>query len=63
MIEIDNFTIEDSGDVKSEFPGTSWDIDGSFFFEDKDELKQFKEDLKKLFEPHAVGQIKIYEWR
>jgi nitrate reductase assembly molybdenum cofactor insertion protein NarJ len=50
MIEIKGFLIQDDGDPSVGNNPASWEFPGPFYFEDKEELKEFRDELKSLMQ-------------
>ena len=50
MINVKSFHIYFNGDPLVGIYSTSWDLVGEFYFEDKKELEEFRQELVKLFE-------------
>lgn len=54
-MEIKGFYISYAGDPSVGIFGGSFVVNGGFYFEDKEEMEQFRKDLQDLFEAH-VGE-------
>ena len=58
IIEVDGFHVVSHGDNEAGMLDAEWEIKNKFYFDNKKELDEFKEELSKLFEGY-VGDVAI----
>ncbi len=59
--KVSGFIVTASGDESVNIFPSKWKIEGDFYFDNPEELKKFKEELKKFFEINYCGEITYVE--
>ena len=60
IIKVNGFYIRMTGDSSEGIADREWKLEGEFYFDNKEELQLFKDNLKQTFEEYC-GEISLIE--
>jgi len=59
IIKISGFHITTQGDLSVGINSVTWEIINDFYFDNQDQLEEFRDEIKQLFEFYCGGNIKV----